>query len=262
MIGLGNMGEALLRGLLDRGIVPASGIDGVETVTEKAQDLAARYGIRTGPSVPAACAEAEVVILAVKPDDVDPVLDDLRPHADGKILVSLCAGVTIARLASHLPEAQPIVRVMPNAPALIGSGASVYCANSHVRAEGRATVEALLGAVGDVHRVEKESLLDAVTGLSGSGPAYAYLFLEAMADAGVLMGLSRDLSRALACQTMVGAARMARESGLHTAELKDRVASPGGTTIAGLRELERNGFRAAVIEAIRAATLRSRELGG
>jgi pyrroline-5-carboxylate reductase len=262
IIGVGNMGEALLRGLLQQGIVPAAAIVGVEKHTLRAKEIAERYGIRTTYSVAEGCAGADMIVLAVKPQDADPVLDELSPGAAGKILVSVCAGVTLSRLSSRLPEDTAVVRVMPNAPALIGCGASVYFAGPRVDDEARAVVEAVLGAVGEVHRVEKEALLDAVTGLSGSGPAYAYVFLEALADAGVLMGLSRDLSRALACQTLLGAARMARESGLHTAELKDRVASPGGTTIAGLRELERTGFRGALFEAVRAATLRSRELGG
>ena len=262
VIGVGNMGEALLRGLLAQGIVPSSEIVGAEKAPSRADEIARRYGIRTTPSVADACAGAGIIVLAVKPQDVDPVLDELGHVSAGKVLVSICAGVTLARLASRLPEGAAVVRVMPNAPALIGCGASVYCAGAGVDGEALARVEALLAAVGEVYRVEKESLLDAVTGLSGSGPAYAYVFLEALADAGVLVGLPRDLSRALACQTLLGAARMARESNVHTAELKDRVASPGGTTVEGLRELERAGFRGAILEAVRAATLRSRELGG
>jgi pyrroline-5-carboxylate reductase len=262
LIGAGNMGEALLKGLLDRGVLDAARITAAEKYPARAAEMSGRYGIRVSASIAEAAGPANVVILAVKPQDVESALAELRPVAAGKIVVSICAGVALSKLEALLPDPTPVVRVMPNAPALAGCGASVYCANRHVDAEARARVEALLGAVGDVHRVEKESLLDAVTGLSGSGPAYAYLFLEALADGGVLMGLPRDLSRALAAQTLLGAAHMAKEGGHHTAELKDRVASPGGTTIAGLRELERGGFRGLVIEAVRAATLRSKELGG
>ncbi|MHB8764056.1 MAG: pyrroline-5-carboxylate reductase, partial [Deferrisomatales bacterium] len=189
-------------------------------------------------------------------------LADLAACGAGALVVSVCAGVPLGRLTAGLPPGTPVVRCMPNTPALVGCGASVYCANPHVTAEGRRAVELLLGAVGQVHEVQKESLLDAVTGLSGSGPAYAFTFLEALADGGVLAGLPRALARALACQTLLGAARLAQASDEHTAELKDRVTSPGGTTSAGLRELELRGFRGAVIEAVRAAAERSKELGG
>ncbi|NTU60169.1 MAG: pyrroline-5-carboxylate reductase [Deltaproteobacteria bacterium] len=262
LIGAGNMGEALLKGLLDRGMLEPGDVTAAEKVADRAEAIGRRYGIKVSASIAEAAASAAVVLLAVKPQDVEPALAELKPVAAGKLLVSICAGVAVAKLEALLPAGTAVVRVMPNAPALAGCGASVYCTNAHTGAEARARVEALLAAVGDVHRVEKEGLLDAVTGLSGSGPAYAYLFLEALADGGVLMGLPRDLSRALAAQTLLGAAQMAKQGDHHTAELKDRVASPGGTTIAGLRELERGGFRGAVVEAVRAATLRSKELGG
>lgn len=262
LVGVGNMGEALLKGLLDRGVTTPARVTGAEKAPDRAAEMVRRYGITVSGSVAEACREAGLVLLAVKPQDVDSALSELGAWDASKLLVSICAGVTLERLGRSLPEGAAAVRVMPNAPALAGCGASVYCANPHVTPAQRETVATLLGAVGEVHAVEKEALLDAVTGLSGSGPAYAYVFLEALADAGVLMGLPRDLSRALARQTLFGAACMAREPGTHTAELKDRVASPGGTTIAGLRELELRGFRGAVIEAVRAATLRSKELGG
>lgn len=262
LLGAGNMGEALLKGLLDRGVVEPGGVVAAEKSPGRAAEVSARYGVAAGASIREACRGAGVVVLAVKPQDVGQALDEVGPWSPETLLVSICAGVTLERLGAALPEKAAVVRVMPNAPALVGCGASVYCANPYVTESHREIVDTLLGAVGEVHAVEKEALLDAVTGLSGSGPAYAYLFLEALADAGVLMGLSRDLSRALARQTLAGAASMARDPGVHTGELKDRVASPGGTTIAGLRELELHGFRAAVIEAVRAATLRSRELGG
>jgi pyrroline-5-carboxylate reductase len=262
LVGVGNMGEALLKGLLDRGVTTPDEVTAAEKVPARAAEMAQRYGISVAGSVTEACRDAGLVLLAVKPQDVGTALAELGSWDPSRLLVSICAGVTLGRLAAGLPDGAAVVRVMPNAPALAGCGASVYCANSHVAPAQRRDVETLLGAVGEVHAVDKESLLDAVTGLSGSGPAYAYVFLEALADAGVLMGLPRDLSRALARQTLFGAACMAREAGTHTAELKDRVASPGGTTIAGLRELELRGFRGAVIEAVRAATLRSKELGG
>lgn len=263
LVGLGNMGEALLKGLLDRGLVEASGVAGAEKVEARRQEVAGRYGIPSHASGAEACRGAGAVLLAVKPQDADRTLAELGPALQGgAVVVSVCAGVTLARLGSALPPDTPVVRAMPNTPALVGCGASVYCVNDRAGPAADEIARALLGAVGEVHRVESESLLDAVTGLSGSGPAYVFAFLEALADGGVLMGLPRPLARALACQTVLGAAQLAKSSGEHTGELKDRVASPAGTTIAGLRELELGGFRAAIIEAVRAATLRSRELGG
>ena len=262
LIGAGNMGEALLKGLLDHGVLKPHEVAAAEKSSGRAQEIAEKYGIRVSPSGIEACSSATVIVLAVKPQDVDAALAELASVAEGKVFVSICAGVSLSRLAALLPKGAPIVRVMPNAPALAGRGVSVYCTNRFVGPEARERVETLLESVGTVHRVEKEELLDAVTGLSGSGPAYAYLFLEALADGGVLMGLPRTLARTLAAQTLAGAAHMATHEGTHTAELKDRVASPGGTTIAGLRELERGGFRGVVMEAVRAATLRSKELGG
>lgn len=262
VIGLGNLGEALVKGLLDGALVDAGAVSGAEKVADRRRLMAERYGIAVHPRAAEACRGAGAVLLAVKPQDVDAALADLEHLAPGTLVLSVCAGVTLARLSQGLPPGTPVVRAMPNTPALLGCGVTVYCAAASVGDPHLRLAQSLLGAVGDVYRVESEALLDAVTGLSGSGPAYAFAFLEALADGGVLMGLPRPLARALACQTLLGSARLAKESGEHTAELRDRVASPGGTTIAGLRELELRGFRAAVIEAVRAATLRSRELGG
>ncbi len=261
VVGVGNMGEALVKGLLDRGLARPEDLSAAEKVPERARQVAGRYGIRVLPSVEEACREASVVVLAVKPQDVDPALAGIRA-AGPALVVSVCAGVTLGQLERGLPQGTAVVRVMPNTPALVGEGVSVYCVNARVTSAHEDQVRRLLGALGPVHRVDREDLMDAVTGLSGSGPAYVFAFLEALADGGVLVGLPRPLARALALQTVLGAARLAAATGEHTAELKDRVASPGGTTIWGLRELERNGFRAAVIEAVRAATERSRQLGG
>lgn len=263
VVGLGNMGEALVKGLLDRGLVEPGKIAGAEKDPARREAVAKRHGITGHASAAEACRGAGAVVLAVKPQDADKALREIAPALAGTDtpVVSICAGITLGRLGSSLHPGTPVVRAMPNTPALVGWGASVYCVNEHGGQRAAAVAEALLGAVGDVHRVESEALLDAVTGLSGSGPAYVFTFLEALADGGVLMGLPRTLARDLACQTVLGAAHLARGSE-HTAELKDRVASPAGTTIAGLRALEGHGFRAAVIEAVRAATLRSRELGG
>lgn len=262
VIGLGNMGEAIVKGLLDRGATTPDRLVGAEVLASRATEAAGRLGIAVRTDAAEACHGAGAVVLAVKPKDVEGVLARVGPAAPGALVVSICAGVSLSRLEAQLPPRTPVVRCMPNTPAVVGLGASVYCANAHVTAENRRVVDTLLRALGEGYAVETEALLDTVTGLSGSGPAYVFAFLEALADGGVLMGLPRSLARALAAQTVLGAARLAQVSGEHTAELRDRVTTPGGTTAAALRELELRGFRSAVIEAVCAATLRSRELGG
>lgn len=262
VIGLGNMGEALISGWLRQGLMSAQAITGVEPLPERARHIAECYGIAIRATAAEACSGADAVLLAVKPQDANAALQQIGTACTGTLVVSICAGVPLQRLSHSVPPGTPVVRVMPNTPALAAAGASVYCANQHTGPEQHLLVESLLGAVGEVYRVDKEELLDAVTGLSGSGPAYAFTFLEALADGGVLMGLPRPLARALANQTVFGAAVLAKQGQEHTAELRDRVTSPAGTTAAGLRELEARNFRNAVLEAVRAATLRSRELGG
>jgi len=262
VIGAGRMGEAIISGLLQSGAATKSNLKAAEKNLDRAAEIAERYEISTQTSIAEACIGADVVVLAVKPQDVAESIDELSKSASGAFIISVCAGVCLKSLESGLPKNTPIARVMPNTPALIGEGASVFCTNKQVSPELKGILLKTLSALGTVHEVEKESLMDAVTGLSGSGPAYVFTMLEALADGGVLMGLPRALARDLAVQTVLGAARLTSDSGSHTAELKDAVASPAGTTIAGLRELEARGFRSAVIEAVRAAALRSKELGG
>jgi pyrroline-5-carboxylate reductase len=198
-------------------------------------------------------------------DAVGAVLEALvrEPGMDleAPLWISIAAGVSLAALAAHLPAGARVVRAMPNTPALVRAGATAYAANANAKAADLALAEAVFESVGLVWRAPDEGLLDAVTGLSGSGPAYVFVFLEALGDAGVRAGLPRDAAYRLAFQTVYGAARLALESELHPGELKDRVTSPGGTTIAGLARLEAGGFRAAILDAVEAATRRSRELG-
>jgi pyrroline-5-carboxylate reductase len=203
-----------------------------------------------------------VVVLAMKPNVVVDALRALAPAAGdpGPLWISIAAGVPLATLAGPLPPTARIVRAMPNTPALVGCGATAIVGNAQVGPTELALATALFRSVGTCWTAPAESLLDAVTGLSGSGPAYVFVFLEALSDAGVRVGLPRDAATALAVQTVLGAARLASETGRHPAQLKDQVTSPGGTTIAGLERLEARGLRAAVYEAVAAATARSREL--
>lgn len=261
LIGLGNMGEALLAGMLASSAVDARNVTGVEPVRERAAEIAGKYNVKIAQTIAEAVASAEIVILAVKPKDAEKALAALDGDT-GRLLVSICAGLKLDWFASRLPEGSPIVRVMPNTPALVGEGASAFVCNGAVDARMKHWTAAIFGSVGKVVEVEDEKLMDAVTGLSGSGPAYVFTIIEALADGGVAMGLPRPLAITLAAQTVLGAAKMALSGVAHTAELKDRVASPGGTTIEGLRALENAGVRAGVMEAVCAASKRSRELGG
>ena len=200
-----------------------------------------------------------MIILAVKPQQLESATGALASTTNDKLVISVLAGVRLSKLAAVMPKAR-LVRVMPNTPALVGLSASAYSLGPHATAADDQLVATLLGAVGRAYRVD-EKLLDAVTGLSGSGPAFVYVAIEALADGGVRMGLPREIALALAAQTVKGAAEMVLSTGDHPGVLKDRVASPGGTTIAGLQALENGGLRAALISAVEAATRRSIELG-
>jgi pyrroline-5-carboxylate reductase len=201
------------------------------------------------------------LVLAVKPQSMKALLEEIRPLlTERHLIVSIAAGVSLRQLADGIGARRRLVRVMPNTPCLVGASASAYTPGEGATAEDAALVERLLKAVGVAFRVP-ENLLDAVTGLSGSGPAFVYLMIEALSDGGVRVGLPRDAAAALAAQTVLGAAKMVLETGSHPGVLKDQVASPGGTTIAGLHALERGGVRGAIMDAVEAATRRATELG-
>ena len=260
LIGGGRMGEALLAGLLADGWIAADEVAVVEPVGARRHELAARY---PGVTVADAPVGAEGVIIAVKPGHVAEVARALRvlgPTAVGRVL-SIAAGVTIASIESELGGGVAVVRAMPNTPALVRAGASAIAGGTHAGAHDLAWAEAVLGAVGIVVRVT-ETQLDAVTGLSGSGPAYVFLVAEALIEAGVLVGLPRDVSTDLAVQTLLGSARLLAETDDDAATLRAAVTSPGGTTAAGLRALEDRATRAAVIAAVVAARDRSAEPAG
>ncbi len=256
-IGGGNMAEAILQGLVRSGYEAAQ-LLASDPVPERREHLSRKLGVRTTDSNLELVEASEVVVLAVKPQQLEAALDTL-PRDGGPLYLSIAAGVTLATLRRWLGSGSRIVRAMPNTPALIGAGITAIADDTGAAAEDLERAEVVLGSVGDVVRVP-ERLLDAVTGLSGSGPAYVYLFIEALCEAGVREGLPAPVARDLAVQTVLGAASMVRETGEHPALLRERVTSPGGTTAAGLAVLERLGLRAALFAAVEAATARSREL--
>jgi pyrroline-5-carboxylate reductase len=260
-LGTGNMGEALVKGLLRAGTASKEEIICAEVRAERRQEIADRYGVATTADNSAATEQADVVVLSVKPQSMDQLLDEIAPAIDHrKLVISIAAGVPIASIARKLGAGVRIVRTMPNTPALVGAGATALARGAHATEADLAQARALFQAVG-VAVIVEEHHLDAVTGLSGSGPAYVYLAIEALADGGVKVGLARPVAMALAAQTVMGAAKLVLESGEHPGRLKDQVTSPGGTAIAGIHALEQRCFRAALIEAVETATTRSHELG-
>ena len=259
-IGCGKMATALVGGVVESGLCPAESILVNDSVPVAAETLAKKNGVIVQADAQGLAAAVDAVVLCVKPADALVALRGMGDALAGKLVISIVAGLSLARLEGAAGSLARIVRVMPNTPAQIHQGATAFATGSTVTAEDAALVSKIFSAVGRVAQV-KEPLLDAVTGLSGSGPAYVYLVIEALADGGVLMGLPRDLSLQLAAQTVAGAAQMVLQTGLHPAALKDQVTSPGGTTIAGLEELEQSAVRSAFLSAVRAATERSRQLG-
>lgn len=251
------MGEALLTGLIAADWAPPTELAVVEKLADRRADLERQF---PGVAILHEPDEAEGAVVAVKPDDVPTACAAIAGAGCGRVL-SIAAGVTVARLEAALGRDIPVVRAMPNTPALVGSGAAAIAPGSHARADDLAWAESILRAVGIVVTVP-EKLLDAVTGLSGSGPAYVFLVAEALTEAGVLAGLPRDTSARLTAQTLLGAARLLTETGDGPEALRAAVTSPGGTTAAGLRALEQAGVRAAFLDAVMAAMARSRELGG
>ncbi|MEU7630579.1 pyrroline-5-carboxylate reductase [Nocardia sp. NPDC049220] len=263
VIGGGRIGEALIAGLLESGRL-SKDLVVVETHQERAHQIADRFGVRVTDDLTDAAVGADLLVIAVKPADVDAVLAPLGKAELGndrdQVLVSLAAGVPTARLEGKLPAGFPVVRVMPNTPMLVGQGMSVIAPGRYARPQHLDMVSELLAAVGKVVTVV-ETQMDAVTAVSGSGPAYFFLVVEAMVDAGVGLGLTRDVATRLVVQTMVGSAALLDESGQTAAELRAAVTSPAGTTAAAMRELERGGLRSSFLEALFAAKQRSVEQG-
>lgn len=260
-IGGGQMAEALIRGILEAGLVTADRLLVIEPDAKRRDELQTRYGVVSSQDPASLCAACSVIVLAVKPQLAEVVLQQYRSLLSGDHLVlSIMAGVRLQTLANRLEQPVRLIRVMPNTPALVLAGASAFSPDLRATKEDRDIAAAMFSAVGTCVEVE-EHLLDAVTGLSGSGPGYVLTFIEAMIDGGVLAGLPRTVAEKLVLQTVHGTARLAVATGEHPAVLKGKVTSPGGTTIAGLRALENGSLRGQVMEAIAAATQRSRELG-
>lgn len=257
-IGAGQMAEALLDGLLASKTFGPSELWAADVSAERRDLMKRRFGVRVGADNRDAVAWAEALLLAVKPQAMPAVLEEIGPAAAGRLVISIAAGVPIRTIAGRLPGAR-VARVMPNMPAMVREGIAALAAGPDLTEQDVALVRKIFEAVGRVVTVE-EHLLSAVTAVSGSGPAFVFVALEALADGGVKMGLPRATADVLAAQTVLGAAKTVLETGEHPGRLKDRVASPGGTTIAGLHCLERDGFRAALIAAVEAATKRAQEL--
>ncbi|MDQ6640900.1 MAG: pyrroline-5-carboxylate reductase [Actinomycetota bacterium] len=260
ILGVGVMGETLLSGLIRSGR-PADDLLVGEKRADRAVQLAEKYGVRVVSNLDAV-AEADTVALVVKPQDMADVLAEISPALDpGTLLVSLAAGITTAFIESRVPEGVAVVRVMPNTPALVDEGMAAISAGTHCDEAHLAVAESLLSATGRVMRVP-ENQQDAVTAISGSGPAYLFFVVEAMIEAGVHLGLPRSTATELVVQTVVGSAKLLRETGEHPTVLRERVTSPGGTTAAAVRQLEDHRVRAAFMNAMEAARDRSRELAG
>jgi pyrroline-5-carboxylate reductase len=260
-VGAGKMATALARGLVSAGFTSAAEIVASDVVPAARTQFAQETQARVVDANAEVAAASQIVILAVKPQQMSGVLAELRGKITAQhLVISIAAGIPLKTLLSGLGESTRVVRVMPNTPCLVGASASGFAIGGAATREDAALVEQLLSAVGVAVAVD-EKLLDAVTGLSGSGPAYVYQVIEALSDGGVRVGLPREVATKLAAQTVLGAAKMVLETGQHPGTLKDAVASPGGTTIAGLHALERGGLRAALMNAVEAATNRSKELG-
>jgi pyrroline-5-carboxylate reductase len=260
-LGAGNMAEALVKGLLRAHVAQPAEIVCSDRREERGPELVQRYGVRFTRSNREAVESSDIVVLSVKPQAMNRLLDEISPTLnERKLVISIAAGVPIAAIERKVGHGVRIVRTMPNTPALVGAGATALVGGEHATDADVAQARALFDAIGKTAVVD-EPLLDAVTGLSGSGPAYIFLIIEALSDAGVKVGLPRSTAQDLAAQTVLGSAKLLIETGEHPGRLKDQVTSPGGTAIAGLHTLEAGGLRTTLMNAVEAATQRSRELG-
>lgn len=260
VIGGGTMAEALIKGLLGKGLYHADDVVVSDPLETRREYLREQYGVRMTPHN-LDCLGADVIVFAIKPAQLSAVLKEVGPSwGSTSLAISIVAGTRLEHLTAQFPAHSPVIRAMPNTPCVIGEGITAIAGNEHVTSPHLDAAKAIFGAVGHVLELP-EAYFDAVTGLSGSGPAYVTLILEALIDAGVQQGLPRRISRELVCQTVIGSAMLVQQSGKHPAELKDQVVTPAGTTAAGLQVLEEAAIRATLCLAVKAATLRSSELG-
>jgi pyrroline-5-carboxylate reductase len=260
LIGGGAMGEAIISAVLKAGVVSQAQLKVFDVSAERLHHLGASYNVGMAESADQAVDNVDFAIMAVKPQDFVNAADAIAGKLKGATVISIMAGVTIEQLSSAL-RAKNVVRSMPNTPAQIGEGMTAWTATPEVSEDARDSVRQILGAMGKEAYVPEEKYLDMATGLSGSGPAYVFLFIEALTDAGVHIGLSRDLASTMALQTVLGSARYAEQTGRHPAELRNQVTSPGGTTAEALRAFEEGSFRADVLAAVVAAYEKSKALG-
>jgi pyrroline-5-carboxylate reductase len=259
-VGTGNMGEALIRGLLKAGVAEPGQIVGSDPRRDHAAELSERYAIRTTHDNVEVARQADILILAIKPQVMERVLEEIGSEIHAHALViSIAAGVPLSAIEARLPQAR-VIRTMPNTPALVGAAATAIAVGGHATDDDLKAAQSIFDSVGMTVTLD-EAQMDAVTGLSGSGPAYVFLVIEALSDAGVKVGLSRHHAQALAAQTLLGSAKLLIETNEHPGRLKDMVTSPGGTAIAGLHTIEAGGLRTTLMDAVEAATKRSQELG-
>lgn len=263
MIGMGKMGGMLASALLSKGVVTADQLCGTTRQAATAEKSQKEYGIRVINDNVKAAEESDILILAVKPQSMALVLEYLKPVIrKDHLVISLAAATETEFIEDHLPDGIPVIRAMPNLPCLIGHGMTVLCPGKHVEKEHIDLATDIFTAVGRVDVIDRDDLMDAVTAVSGSGPAYGYIIIESLAEGGVKVGLPRSLATTLAAQTILGAAAMVLETGQHPAQLKDMVTTPAGTTVDGIMALEEGGVRVALIKAVESATLKGKELSG
>jgi pyrroline-5-carboxylate reductase len=259
-LGFGKMASALVQGMLQAGICNPEEIVVVNRHPEEIAESVRKYGLKLASSPKAVVQQAETIILGTKPADSIQLLREVRSFLEGKLLISVAAGVTLQLLQEAAGHRARVIRAMPNTPSLVMRGATAYALGDHATQGDAEIADKIFGAVGIVHRV-RETALNAVTGLSGSGPAYVFIFIEALADGGVMMGLPREIAAELAVQTVLGSAELLLKTGEHPATLREMVASPGGTTMAAIEVLEERGLRYTIMSAVRAAAERALDLG-
>lgn len=259
-IGSGNMGEALLGGLLKAELTNPENITATDVRQDRLEEISSKWNVATTTDNIKAVSSADIIMLCVKPQALRDVLESIKETIrEDQLIISIIAGITTRTISKFIGKNNPVVRVMPNIPAVVDEGASGVCVGEFADDTHKEIAMKILGAVGEVEAVSEE-LMDVVTGLSGSGPAYIYMVIEALTDGGVMMGLPRNIATRLATQTVLGSAKLVRETNVHPAVLKDQVTTPGGTTILAIKELEESGLRPMLIRAVETATNRSREL--